>query len=463
MFPNRKYVRLNLSMYDCIVKKKMIFVIGVSWNGNNLLYISFAVMVDDGGGEVKGEEVPSFEIRVTYEAKLKELLHKINSLEIKLCSDGVKEFIKLLKGNNGGELLHLYVRSSSKCSEILDAWKLRRGKPGLSYILSLISSILGHPDGVYDPKDGERIAISKVLNKFARLLIDDYMVDVQKELDSKEAKRQKAALLLMASIVRRQSGLASEVAKKFDFKSKAFSKLAEHKKNQKENRVKHSSRKAFVGFAMSFLEVGRPGLLRWVLQQKEMYFGVLRGLGNDDDETIIYVLSTLRDRVLVEESLVPPGLRSVLFGSVTLEQLVSISGRGDDGSAAELAYHTLVLVCSDPCNGLMPDLKRSPRPLKGNPKRLVGLMKRLKATEVSYHRDLLLAIVRGSPFFGSAYMEEFPYNLEEFLSPTWSVFFIPLHVQYVLTSFCLLVPLYLYICMVTDAFAGFLRFLWLQT
>ena len=210
--------------------------------------------------------------------------------------------------------------------------------------------------------------------------------------------------------------------------------------------MKHSTRKAFVGFAMSFLEVGRPGLLRWVLQQKEMYSGVLRGLGNDDDETIIYVLSTLRDRVLVEESLVPPGLRSVLFGSVTLEQLVSISGRGNDESAAELAYHTLILVCTDPCNGLMPDLKRSPSPLRGNPKRLVGLMKRLKATEVSYHRDLLLAIVSGSPFFGSAYMEEFPYNLEDFSSSTWSVFFKPLHVQYVL---CLLVPLYLHICRVS--------------
>nr|POE84374.1 hypothetical protein CFP56_67229 [Quercus suber] len=182
--------------------------------------------------------------------------------------------------------------------------------------------------------------------------------------------------------------------------------------------MKHLSRKAFVGFAMSFLEVGQSGLLRWVLQQKEIYFGVLRGLGNDDDETIIYVLSTLRDRVLVEESSVPPGLRSVLFGSVTLEQLVSISGRGNDGPAAELAYHTLVLVCTDPCNGLMQDLKRSPSPLRGNPKVLVGLMKRLKATEVSYHRDLLLAIVSGSPFFGSAYMEEFPYNLEDFSSST---------------------------------------------
>ncbi|KAK7834638.1 hypothetical protein CFP56_024561, partial [Quercus suber] len=168
----------------------------------------------DGGGEVKGGEVPRFEFRVAHDAKLKELLHMISPLEIKLCSDGVKEFIRLLNGNTGGELLHLYVRSSCNCSELLDAWKLRRGKP--------ISTILGHPDGVYDPKEGERIAVSKVLNKFASLLVVEYMVELQKELDYKEAKCQNAALLLLASIVRRQSGLASEVAKKFDFKSKTF-------------------------------------------------------------------------------------------------------------------------------------------------------------------------------------------------------------------------------------------------
>nr|POE84375.1 hypothetical protein CFP56_67230 [Quercus suber] len=147
----------------------------------------------DGGGEVKGGEVPRFEFRVAHDAKLKELLHMISPLEIKLCSDGVKEFIRLLNGNTGGELLHLY-----------------------------ISTILGHPDGVYDPKEGERIAVSKVLNKFASLLVVEYMVELQKELDYKEAKCQNAALLLLASIVRRQSGLASEVAKKFDFKSKTF-------------------------------------------------------------------------------------------------------------------------------------------------------------------------------------------------------------------------------------------------
>ena len=74
-----------------------------------MVYISIAVMVDDDGGEVKGREIPRFEIKVTHEVKLKEILHKINSIKIKLCFDGVKDFIKLLKGNSESELLHLYL------------------------------------------------------------------------------------------------------------------------------------------------------------------------------------------------------------------------------------------------------------------------------------------------------------------------------------------------------------------
>ncbi|XP_048318581.2 uncharacterized protein LOC107431767 isoform X2 [Ziziphus jujuba] len=374
---------------------------------------------DDNEIEVEQKEIPKLAVNANHEAKLKELLYRISSFEIKLYSDATKEFMKLLRSDSGGEFLRYYVRSSSSCSELLDAWKLRSGRPGMSYIFKLISAILSHPDGKYRPNDKERIVISRVLDKFARSLIEEHLQDVYKELNSKEAKCQSAALLLMASIVRRGSGLASEVAKYFDFKLQGFSKLAEFKKKQNEKRVKRPSlRKSLVGFAMSFLEVGKPGLLRWVLQQKEMYSGVLRALGNDDDETVIYVLSTLRDRILVEESLVPPGLRSVLFGSVTLEQLLNISGR-ENGSAAELAYDVLVLVCTDPCNGLMPDPMRRPSPLRGNPRRLIELMKKLKATEIGYHKKLLLAIVSGRPSFGAAYMEEFPFNLEDYSSPTW--------------------------------------------
>ncbi|KAG5541002.1 hypothetical protein RHGRI_021030 [Rhododendron griersonianum] len=326
--------------------------------------------------EVEGEELP----KLSHEVKLKELLRNLNSAKIKLCSNASKDFIKLLRGRAGGELLRLYVQNSSKLTELDQAWNLQLGKPGLSYVLKVISAILSHPDG---------------------------------------AKRQNAALLLLASVVRRGSGLASDVAKSFDFKLSIFPKLAEYKAKRIGTTRKHPTRQAFVGLAMSFLEVGKPGLLRWVLQQKEMYSGVLRGIGSDDDETVVYVLSTLRDMILIPESLVPPSLRSVLFGSVTLEQLVNISGREDGGVAAELAHGVLVIACTDPSIGLMPDLNRQPNPLKGNLKRLLDLMKKLKATEVDYHRDLLLAIVKGRPLFGSAFMDEFPYNVEDNASPNW--------------------------------------------
>lgn len=230
-------------------------------------------MGDDDGNEVEGEEISEVAVKASYEAKIRELFSNINSTEVQLCSHASKEFIRLLKSKTGGELLHQYVRTSSGFSELLEAWKLRQGKPGMSYILSLIYAILNHPDGKYRPNDSGRIAISRVLDKFARLIVEEKLGDVYKELNSKEAKHQNAALLLMASIVRRGSGLASEVAKSFDFKLPIFSKLAEYKQKQSEKKRKHSTRKSFIWFAMSFLEVGKPGLLRWVLQQKEMYSG----------------------------------------------------------------------------------------------------------------------------------------------------------------------------------------------
>ena len=49
----------------------MIFVIWVSWNGNNLVYISIPVVVDDEGGKVKGGEIPRIEIKGTMKRNLK--------------------------------------------------------------------------------------------------------------------------------------------------------------------------------------------------------------------------------------------------------------------------------------------------------------------------------------------------------------------------------------------------------
>ncbi|CAI9754551.1 unnamed protein product [Fraxinus pennsylvanica] len=380
-------------------------------------------MEDADGIDCNEQKPPEFTNKINHEAKLKEILRNLTSVESKLCSDASKEFIKLLKSESGPEFLLAYIQTSSKLVEIFQAWNARKEKSGFSYLLSLISVILSHPSGMIDNLDvNSGVNIGRALDKFARVIIEEKMKDLYKELNSKEVKRQNSVLLLLASIIRRSSQMAWEVAKSFDFKLTIFPKLAEVKlraKRFEERRKKYSTRKAYVGFAMAFLEVGNPRLLRGILQQKEMYSGVLRGLGNDDEETVVHVLSILRHRVLVPESSVPPGLRSVLFGSVTLEKLVSISGRADFGDAAALAHSVLITVCTNPENGLMPDLDRQPSPLRGNPKRLLGLMKKLKATEVEYHKDLLLAIVNGRPSLGSAYLDEFPFNLEDLASPNW--------------------------------------------
>ncbi|XP_068638772.1 uncharacterized protein [Aristolochia californica] len=361
------------------------------------------------------EESSKGQLKMSFDAKLREILRNVCSVEAKIYSEASKEFVSLLSSDSGGELLHQYVKASPSFLELLEAWKLREGKPGMAYIFSLISAILNHPDGKYCMNDIGRLPISRNLDKLARSIIETKLKDVYAELNSKEVKRQKAALFLMASIVRRGVGIASEVAKCFDFKLPGFPKLAEIQKGGKKTR--YGTRPSFIEFAMSFLEVGDPRLLRWILQQKDMYFGVLRGLGTDDAITVTYVLSTLRDKVLNPVSLVPPGLQSVLFGSVTLEQLSAISGSVTGSIVAEMAHELLVMVCTDPRHGLMPDLRA--HLLKGNQKRLLDFMKKLKATEFGNHRELLLAIVSGRPSLCSAYMDEFPYMLEPRASSLW--------------------------------------------
>ncbi|CAM0945583.1 unnamed protein product [Alopecurus aequalis] len=352
--------------------------------------------------------------------RLVHILKNLHTSEVKIYSDASREFIELLEGESGGEVLREYVQQSPRLVELMEAWRLHREKPGMAYILSLFATVLGHPGG----KSRQHALCKKCLDGVARTILEDKEKtgDVYLELKSGEFRRQNAALDLLAAIVRRGGGLASEVAESFDFKMAIVTQLAGIQKkrggrdgrNQKKGANFGSTRRSLVGFAMSFLEVGNARLLRWVLQQRELYSGVLRGIGEDDTETVVYVLSTLRDNVLVEESLVPPGLRSVLFGSATLEQLSLISGNLDAGEAAELAHQVLVMVCTDPKNGLMPSSN-----LRGNEKRLLDLMKKLKATEVIYHKNLLLAIVSKRLSLCSAYMNEFPYNIEPRSSPSW--------------------------------------------
>ncbi|KAK9082672.1 hypothetical protein Scep_029143 [Stephania cephalantha] len=152
---------------------------------------------------------------MSFDAKLKQVLHNLCLDEIKIYSEASKEFIGILRDRDiGDQFLRQYVQSSPLCSELVEAWEKRKGKPGLVHILSLISVILDHPNGKYCSGDRERMNISRRLDKFARSIIETKLEDVYMELNSKESKCQNAVLSLLAVVVRRGVGLATELAKK---------------------------------------------------------------------------------------------------------------------------------------------------------------------------------------------------------------------------------------------------------
>ncbi|XP_020269128.1 uncharacterized protein LOC109844484 [Asparagus officinalis] len=366
-------------------------------------------------GDIRDLERYKPPVHISFRAKLIEILKDLHSPEVQIYSEASKEFVGLLEGDLGGEVLREYIQLSPRCSEILESWRLHQGKPGMFYILSLVSALLDHP--VVRTKSA---GIIKNIHELGDFLLTKKLDDIYTELNSREFRRQGAALLLLSSIVKIGVGLASKAADVFDFKLPVLSKLSGIQKKKAGGKdAKHGTRRsatrpAFVRFAMSFIEAGNSRLLRWILQKREIYSAVFRGLGSDDVDTVVYVLSTLRDKVLSKDSLIPPGLRSVLFGSITLEQLSNISGNPKAGPAADLAHEVLVMVCTDPCNGLMPSMNS-----KGNHKRLFDLMKKLRATEAAYHKELLLAVVGKIPSLCAAYMDEFPYNLKPRSSPWW--------------------------------------------
>jgi len=395
--------------------------------------------------EPSGETAHVLEMRQLDE-KLRENLVGLTSTEFTVRLQATKGFRHMLKGDFGVQVLRQYVQASPGCIELLEAWKLGVETEGVVLIFSLVTEILKHPAGKDVADDLHRASGDKQsdelklgmyvrlrLDKFARTIFRTKMKDVYSQITSHDRKRQNAALLLMAAIVRRGKALASEVAAGFDFTLKVLPKLGEQvqrKGKQKGSREDHRpvsfNRRGFIEFAMSFLEVSTPSLLRWVLQIRPLYATVLRGLGKDDEKTIVYVLMIMQEKVLSANSMMPPGLRSAVFGDAALEQLSVISADSSLGRAADIAHDTLMMLCTDPCHGLLPEFPQqwdistpSATLQKGNPARLLRLLLRLRPAEVDNHRNLLLAILTDRSLLASAYLDKFPYSLEPRTSSAW--------------------------------------------
>ncbi|KAG0562635.1 hypothetical protein KC19_9G161300 [Ceratodon purpureus] len=391
-------------------------------------------------GEEGEQEEEAFVITEQLDEETQNLAAGLASRHSDELLHALQEFLKLLAiPKRGGRVLRQYVLASPKCAELVSAWELGVGAPTAVPLMLLLAELLRHPRGKGEGKamSGDRqkakalVVVQSRLDKLARVIGRGKIKDVYSHLGSKQRSRQKAALKLLSSIVLRGKLLAVDVATGFDFTLEALKKLAQHPfkaagQNKNEGLLHQSTRYFFIEFALSFLVVGDPGLLRWILQKRPLYAGVLHGLAKDGEATIIQVLRVFQEKVMAPASLVPAGLQSVLFGDVALEQLARIAGDELFGESADVAYETLMALCTDPSHGLCPEYASPWESVNvkagahgGNQGRLLRLLLRLRVTEAVRHRELLLTTARIRPRLAAAYLDAVPYSLEPRPSPTW--------------------------------------------
>ncbi|XP_024533954.1 uncharacterized protein LOC9637781 [Selaginella moellendorffii] len=351
-------------------------------------------------------------------------------------------------GDGGGEFLVDYVLASPKCVELKNAIEAGPKARIAVSTLVVLAEVFRHPAGLRErssscsSRDGEEgkrsLAVQLRLDKFALWIVQTKLSDVYSHLSSGQRSRENGALCLMSAIVSRGKLIAKQVASKFDFSLEALKKLARNPAKSKQqssiassssskgdNTLKLPTRAFFIDFALSFLVAGDPGLLRWILQKRVLYAGVLHGLASDDDDTVTRVLSIFKRKVLHASSLVPQGIQVALFGDASLEQLQKITARERPSEAVDVAQEILLAVCTDPRHGICPsgsswdEFQKSSGQYGGGSGRLLRLMLKLKASELDTHRELLLAIANARPLLAAAYIDAFPYSLEPRTSTTW--------------------------------------------
>ena len=128
--------------------------------------------------------------------------------------------------------------------------------------------------------------------------------------------------------------LVRELSLKFNFQFQAFARLAfrahsaSSSSSDGHRLAAHTTRLLFIELALSFLELNDAELTRSILSQQGFVSSILKGLPQDDADTIIHVVAVLL-RCVVQHDGVPLSAKSAFFNSYVMEQLIRLYDVGD--------------------------------------------------------------------------------------------------------------------------------------
>ncbi|KAK9812620.1 hypothetical protein WJX72_000751 [[Myrmecia] bisecta] len=367
---------------------------------------------------------------------------------------GLAQLHKLLKGLNGHEVLQAYLEQSPTCTELQAIWDVQLSVNDHSItiaLLQLLARMLQMPLANQPVLSADT---ATALDQLAHDVIARRLKAIYFNLGSDMRDRMVATLQLMAALAKRSTAAARELVQAFDFELPAFYKASLPPREQRDapadqaqqwrrlwqhkDPLKRPTCSAFVDFAHALLASCNTALLAMVLPIRPLFAGWLNCLAQHPSASATATVRLLLDKVLVDDGSIPPHLQAEPFSITALTQLAQLSGQEDSESdaataASQAAHDLLMALCTDPAHGLCPadradsteaegraaDASLSGRSSASGRRRLLQLMQKLRATELSRHAQLLMAIAGRHPSMAAAFLAVAPYSLEPQLSVRW--------------------------------------------
>ncbi|KAJ3040726.1 nucleolar pre-ribosomal-associated protein 1 [Rhizophlyctis rosea] len=311
------------------------------------------------------------------------------------------------------ELVQDYIKGSPECAELFRIWEFQQNNQ-IDKLETVIFDVLAHIIPVLK-MTGHRSSGTAIV----RNIIRNHMKAIYRNLSSGKYTVIQSTLRLMVSIAGYTQSTTRELQETFNFTMKPLHKLLSVRKRaneeKKSSRPTEDVRTLYIRFILAFLVRGDTGVKKAVLETKDFVSGIFKGMIEDFYETVDFILSTLRSRI-IDDQYLGRSVKVSFFNNYVLEQLLRLYVRSDasrtgaasaDGSStvADKIHEFMLHLCTQPGIGLcFHDLGWYPPSATGDKKSnkiynttLLRLLGMLRPTEDARQEALTLGILTSCP------------------------------------------------------------------
>ncbi|KAJ3412602.1 nucleolar pre-ribosomal-associated protein 1 [Chytridiales sp. JEL 0842] len=261
------------------------------------------------------------------------------------------------------ELIKAYVKHSPEFVELIRVWHYQQENE-ITRLESVALDVLA-----YAITATRLIGSRSVGTAVVRSIMRGNMKPVYRNLSSRKHTLMQSTLRLLVALATQSSSTTKELFDTFNFTLKALPTLLNiRKKAASESAVKsrrppsEDIRTLYIRFLLAFIMFGDVTVRKAILETKGAVSGIFKGMWEDTYETVEFLFSVLRRKVVDDQTLSRTS-KATFFNNYVLEQITKLYSRSDteiptnigpDGTStvADVVHTFLMHLCTKPGSGI---------------------------------------------------------------------------------------------------------------